>query len=54
MLADGRLADIEDIGEIARARARLPCQPHRDAKAHGVTERLHAVRIGGNISRHLA
>ena len=54
VLADRRLADVEDVGEIARARARLPCEPHRDAEAHGVTERLQAVRIGGNISRHLA
>ena len=54
MLADGRLADVEDVGEVARTCPRLPCQAHRDAEANGVTERLQPVRISGNISRHLA
>ena len=42
VLADGRLADPEGVGEVASAGARLLCEPQRDAEPHGMSERLEA------------
>ena len=52
MLAHGRLAHTEDVGEVTRARAGLAGECHRDPQPYRVSERLQAHRIDGNISRH--
>jgi hypothetical protein len=49
MLAHGRLADPEDVREVARARRRLGREPLRDPEAHGVPEGLQAGGVAARL-----
>jgi len=52
VLADRRLTDAEDIGEIACARLRLIGEPESDAKSHRVSECLEPAGSASDV--HLA
>ena len=45
MLANRRLADTKDVGEVARARLRLLGETQRDPEAHRVPKRLEIARV---------
>ena len=49
MLADGGLAHMEHVGEVARARAGVLGELERDAQTDGVAQGFQAARVGGNV-----